>query len=290
MFYRYRTNIIFTMREQVQQLISQGRTEEALTLLAKHNGDAVLLQARYNQAKKQKNMGMIDFGEWSRVLNQVNHAAIEMAGNIKISGNGNIYVSNISDSQIIINTRVQNNVKVTINFSSKEAFKDSISQLDLPTLISLATSEFKGKPAMIAWLPIKQEYDGYELLGTPFAPGYLTTVKKKLVAIYDEFWTKAQAAKSNLIKSAIQAIYDSLMKGKTKDVIADAIVNFQIFFHENIEFHGLGTMEILEEELNSKKMELYLKAGRTESYQAELDTIHSELVTISNRILTTLEQ
>lgn len=278
------------MKEETQQLIAEGRTEDALALLVKHNSDAVLLQARYNQAKKQKNMGMINFGEWSRVLNQVNHAALEMAGNIKISGNGNIHVSNISDSQIIINTRVQNNVKVTINFSSKEVFKDSISQLDLPTLIQLVTKEFKGKEAMKAWLPIKQEYDSYELLGTPFAPGYLTTVKEKLVTIYDEYWTKAQEVKANLVKSAVQAIYDSLTKGKTKEIIESAIVNFQIFFHENTEFHGLGTMEILEEELNSKKMELYLKAGRIESYQAELDRIHSELVTISNRILTTLEQ
>lgn len=71
------------MREQIQQLISEGRTEEALTLLAKHNGDAVLLQARYNQAKKQQNMGMLDFSEWSKVQAQVNYAALEMAGQVK---------------------------------------------------------------------------------------------------------------------------------------------------------------------------------------------------------------
>lgn len=74
------------MREQIQQLISEGRTEEALTLLAKHNGDAVLLQARYNQAKKQQNMGMLDFSEWSKVQAQVNYAALEMAGQVKGGG------------------------------------------------------------------------------------------------------------------------------------------------------------------------------------------------------------
>lgn len=262
------------MREEIRQLIAEGRTEDALALLVKHNSDAVLLQARYNQAKKQQKMGMIDFGEWSRVQSQVNYAALEMAGNIK--------VSNVTNSQI--------NMNVIINFNSAKDFKESLNQLDLPTLIQLVTKEFKGKDAMRAWLPIKQEYDSFELLGTPFTPGYLTKVKEKLVTIYDEYWTKAQEAKSNLVKSAVQAIYDSLMKEKTKDVIAAAIMNFQIFFHENTEFHGLGTMDILEEELNSKKMELYLKANRMESYQTELDRIHSELVAISNRILLSLEQ
>ena len=71
------------MREEIQQLIAEGRTEDALALLVKHNSDAVLLQARYNQAKKQQNMGMIDFGEWSRVQSQVNYAALEMAGQVK---------------------------------------------------------------------------------------------------------------------------------------------------------------------------------------------------------------
>ena len=74
------------MREQLQQLIAEGRTEEALALLVQHNSDAVLLQARYNQAKKQQNMGMIDFGEWSRVQAQVNYAALEMAGQVKTGG------------------------------------------------------------------------------------------------------------------------------------------------------------------------------------------------------------
>ena len=73
------------MREQIQQFIAEGRTEDALALLVQTNSDAVLLQARYNQAKKQQNMGMIDFGEWSRVQAQVNYAALEMAGKASTS-------------------------------------------------------------------------------------------------------------------------------------------------------------------------------------------------------------
>ncbi|MFN0015104.1 MAG: TIR domain-containing protein [Saprospiraceae bacterium] len=71
------------MKEQIQQLISEGRTEDALALLTKHTTDALLLQGRFNAAKKQYNMGMIEFGEWNRVQAQINYAALEMAGNIK---------------------------------------------------------------------------------------------------------------------------------------------------------------------------------------------------------------
>lgn len=281
------------MREGIQQLIAEGHTEEALALLAKHNGDAVLLQARYNQAKKQQNIGMIDFGEWSRVQSQVNYAALEMAGNIKVPGSNNVVISNVSDSQIIINTRVQNNMKVTINFNSVDTFKESINRLDLPTLISLATSEFKGKEAMKTWLPIKQEYDSYELLGTPFAPGYLTMVKEKLVAIYDEFWTKAGDKQKIKVKSAVKAIYDSLISGKTEDIVRTCIDDLMVFFYENEDYnrhnYAVDQCEEYVQVLDSPKLKLF-KQKRPESYTEELERIHSELVAISNKILLNLEQ
>lgn len=281
------------MREQIQQLIAEGRTEDALALLAKHNSDTVLLQARYNQAKKQQNMGTIDFGEWSRVVSQTNHAALEMAGNIKIPGSNNVVISNVSDSQIIINTRVQKNVKVTINFSSVDTFKESINRLDLPTLISLATSEFKGKEAMKAWLPIKQEYDSYELLGTPLVPGYLTMVKEKLVAIYDEFWTKISDKQKTKVKSAVKAIYDSLISGKTEDIVRICIDDLMVFFYENEDYNhhncAVDQCEEYVQVLDSPKLKLF-KQKRPDSYTEELERIHSELVAISNKILLNLEQ
>jgi len=73
------------MKEQIQQLISTGQTEEALQLLVKSAPDAILLQARYNQGKKQYNMGLIEFGEWSRIQAQVNYAALELAGSAKVT-------------------------------------------------------------------------------------------------------------------------------------------------------------------------------------------------------------
>lgn len=73
------------MKEQIQQLIATGQTEEALQLLVKSAPDAILLQARYNQGKKQYNMGLIEFGEWSRIQAQINYAALELAGSAKVS-------------------------------------------------------------------------------------------------------------------------------------------------------------------------------------------------------------
>ncbi|MBL7780883.1 MAG: toll/interleukin-1 receptor domain-containing protein [Saprospiraceae bacterium] len=71
------------MKEQIQQLISSGQTEEALQLLVKSAPDAILLQARFNQGKKQYNMGLIEFSEWSRIQAQINYAALELAGSLK---------------------------------------------------------------------------------------------------------------------------------------------------------------------------------------------------------------
>ena len=47
--------------------------------------DAILLQARYNQGKKQYNMGLIEFGEWSRIQAQINYAALELSGSAKVN-------------------------------------------------------------------------------------------------------------------------------------------------------------------------------------------------------------
>lgn len=72
-------------KAQIQELISLGKTEEALELLEQLNSDAVLLQSRYNGAKRQYSMGMIDFSDWSRVQAQINYAALEMMNAVKSS-------------------------------------------------------------------------------------------------------------------------------------------------------------------------------------------------------------
>ncbi len=71
------------IKAQIQELISLGKTEEALELLEQLTTDAVLLQSRYNGAKRQYSMGMIDFSEWSRTQAQINYAALEMMNSVK---------------------------------------------------------------------------------------------------------------------------------------------------------------------------------------------------------------
>lgn len=70
-------------KAQIQELIALGNTEKALELLGQLTSDAVLLQNRYNSTKKQYNMGMIDFSEWSRAQTQINFAALEIMNALK---------------------------------------------------------------------------------------------------------------------------------------------------------------------------------------------------------------
>lgn len=70
-------------KAHIQDLISLGKTEEALELLGQLTNDAVLLQSRYYGTKKQYNMGMIDFSEWSRTQAQINYAVLEMLNGLR---------------------------------------------------------------------------------------------------------------------------------------------------------------------------------------------------------------
>lgn len=73
-------------KEQIQELISLGKSEEALELLEELTSDAVLLQSRYNGAKKQYGIGLIDFSEWSRTQAQVNYAVLEALNSLGRGG------------------------------------------------------------------------------------------------------------------------------------------------------------------------------------------------------------
>lgn len=72
--------IVIMDKSRIQTLVASGRTDEALALMSlNHEDDAVLLQARFANAKKQFNIGLIDFAEWQRIQNQVNFALLDMA-------------------------------------------------------------------------------------------------------------------------------------------------------------------------------------------------------------------
>lgn len=77
-------------KEKIQALIANGQTEEALVLITQIDDDAILLQARYSNGKKQYNMGLVDFGEWQRIQNQVNYALLELADKADAGSNPTI--------------------------------------------------------------------------------------------------------------------------------------------------------------------------------------------------------
>jgi hypothetical protein len=115
------------MKEQIQALVAQGRTEDALKLLATVNQDAILLQARFKAAQKQNNMGLIDFSEWSRVQNQINFALLDLAGNAQSSptNDGESGTSNppqtASTSASNASNTPKNSKKVFISYNHKDA-------------------------------------------------------------------------------------------------------------------------------------------------------------------------
>jgi hypothetical protein len=66
----------------VRALIADGRTEDALALLTQYSDDALLLQVRFDNGKKQYNMGLIEFSEWQRTQAQINYYALQLVSNL----------------------------------------------------------------------------------------------------------------------------------------------------------------------------------------------------------------
>lgn len=128
------------MKEQIQQLIAEGRTEDALYWLIYYGiEDAQLLQARFNNGKKQYNTGLIDLSEWQRTQAQISYTARELSNQCnedkwncytltKING---VYMvqldfgENISEPRMVKNENLINAIKseLTQREVSEEIYK-----------------------------------------------------------------------------------------------------------------------------------------------------------------------
>lgn len=123
----------------IQELISLGKTEEALAALEQLSSDAILLQARFNGAKKQYNMGLIEFSEWSRIQAQINYSVLEMTNAAKtttpaaaptppVSNKPNVFISySWSDKAIVeqVKTYLENaGCTVTIDSQDMKAAQE----------------------------------------------------------------------------------------------------------------------------------------------------------------------
>ena len=74
------------MKDTIQKFISLGDTEKALELLAtRFPEDAAMLQAQFNNGKKEFNLNLLDYTDWQRIQSKVNYAALELAGKANTS-------------------------------------------------------------------------------------------------------------------------------------------------------------------------------------------------------------
>jgi len=126
-------------KAQIQELISLGKTEEALELLEQLTSDAVLLQSRFNGAKRQYSMGMIDFSEWSRTQAQINYAALEMMNSVKGEGvlaNGHQNFGHRFDSKNSTITTAKSKTPIVYITFSPETDQDKEAALKMKTYLT----------------------------------------------------------------------------------------------------------------------------------------------------------
>lgn len=70
------------LTEQIQNLVANARTEDALNLLAKHHSDASILLEQFHSSKRQNNLGLMDNAEWFRVNARINNSVLELADRV----------------------------------------------------------------------------------------------------------------------------------------------------------------------------------------------------------------
>jgi len=256
----------------ISDFVAQNRLEDAINLIKDPN-ERALLSNRLADLNRSERLGLLSFSEASLTRRQIVNSILNSSG-------ATVNVNNFTN--VNVNS-------VTLIFTSKESFKESLERIDLPTLVDLVTKEFTGKEAMKEWLPLYNEYNAFALLNQPVAPGYFSNLKTKLVDIYEKYYVAASEKKDNKIKSAIMAVYNSLLKDKSEHTIRECITDLQIFFYENPGFVGINQMDEYEKYLDSDKMNLF-RTKRPDSFNEELETIHSDLVQISNRIILNLEK
>lgn len=72
--------------DQIRNLITEGRLGDAfkkLSELAPDNNDLILQQARFREAEKSNRLGMISYADYSRQINQVNFAVLNIISELE---------------------------------------------------------------------------------------------------------------------------------------------------------------------------------------------------------------
>ena len=244
----------------IQHLIASGQTEEALSHLAKVYPDTILLQARWNQGRKQYNMGLIDNGEWIRIQAQINYAALELAGSMKsVTVNVNyVYLNYVSaqdtpGNELALFNRIfrsLENMNEDQNWPLAEielAVKTFDKHIGLPDLISdfedFGKSQYTGNTEAYQ-TKVRREFVGQLL---KYKEDFLSFVReivsqKQSETGWKEAWDLAQETPTKerwentvaLIDQRLQAaIFSDEQRIKWAEVSADAQFEKNIFWRAN---------------------------------------------------------
>lgn len=67
---------------EIRELILQGKTEEALEVLAKSTSEGIILENRFNESKSAYENGHLKFADWQREQGQINFKALVIEAKI----------------------------------------------------------------------------------------------------------------------------------------------------------------------------------------------------------------
>lgn len=258
------------IKSQIQELISLGKTEEALELLEQLTSDAVLLQSRFNGAKRQHSMGMIDFSEWSRTLAQINYSAMEMMNSAKLKTE--------------INVKVETTIQITVNMTAT-SFEEAINSLPLTEVKNQCLKAFQHFPAMLdEVLDTLAPIERAEATNRTIPLDAVPKAKAKLVELFTSYVVAGAKAKSAEQKSDLQAIADILKDEVDEATLLGCFDALEIFFASNTGYTGLEELQRRREKYLNGPIEKILRKSEGR-IQARTNEERTWIVQVTNRII-----
>jgi TIR domain/Effector-associated domain 11 len=128
------------MEQQIRQLITKGKTKDALDLMTPYANEAILLRARLSSIERNNTMGLIDFNDFQREMNRINFSVLSLLDSddidlpeqdrqISASSNNN-YAPNQTSSNKVFNAR-KPRVFVSYAHEDSELLRQMESQLNV---------------------------------------------------------------------------------------------------------------------------------------------------------------
>lgn len=71
----------------IQELISEGKTDEVFKHIDLKDKNILLVKSRYNSGKNQYHLGIIDNSEWQKIQNQINNAILDFIAHVENEDN-----------------------------------------------------------------------------------------------------------------------------------------------------------------------------------------------------------